>query len=43
MGYAVDLSDQDIDNLTTFLYEVKENSATQSYDNSFETHRDGGS
>ena len=43
IAYAVGLSDKEIENLTTFLYEYKENDLTESYDDSFETHGDGGS
>ncbi len=43
IAYAIDLSDKDIDNLTTFLYEYRDNDLAESYDDSFETHGDGGS
>lgn len=43
IAYAVGLSDRDIDNLTTFLYEYKDDDLAESYDDSFETHGDGGS
>ncbi len=43
IAYAVDLSDKDIENLTTFLYEYTDDDLAESYDDSFETHGDGGS
>ena len=43
IAFAIGLSDEDIDNLTTFLYEYKDDDLTQRYDDSFETHGDGGS
>ena len=43
IAYAVGLSDEDIENLTTFLYEYTEDNLAESYDDSFETHGDGGS
>ncbi|MEN8303357.1 MAG: c-type cytochrome [Campylobacterota bacterium] len=43
IAYAVDLSDEDIENLTTFLYEYTEDGLQESYDDSFQTHGDGGS
>jgi len=43
IAYAVDLSDENIENLTTFLYEYTEDTLQESYDSSFETHGDGGS
>ncbi len=43
IAYAVDLSDEDIENLTTFLYEYTDDDLAESYDDSFETHGDGGS
>ena len=43
IAYAVGLSDEDIENLTTFLYEYKDENSNESYDDSFETHGDGGS
>lgn len=41
--YSVGLSDEDIDNLTTFMYEYVDEESGESYDDSFETHGDGGS
>jgi len=41
--YSVDLSDEDIDNLTTFMYEYVDEESGERYDDSFETHGDGGS
>lgn len=41
--FAVGLSDKDIDNLTTFFYEYKDEEARESYDDSFDTAGDGGS
>jgi len=43
IAYAVDLSDKDIDDLTTFLYEFIEDDLQERYDDSFETYGDGGS
>ncbi len=43
IAYALDLSDEDIENLTTFLYEYTDDDLAESYDDSFETHGDGGS
>ena len=43
IAYAVDLSDKDIENLTSFLYEYTDDDLAESYDDSFETHGDGGS
>ena len=43
IAYAVGLSDEDIENLTTFLYEYTEDGLEERYDDSFETHGDGGS
>ncbi|MEA3371239.1 MAG: c-type cytochrome [Campylobacterota bacterium] len=43
VAYAVDLSDKDIDDLTTFLNEYKDDDFEESYDDSFQTHGDGGS
>ena len=41
--YAVGLSDEDIDNLTTFMYEYVDVESGERYDDSFQTHGDGGS
>ncbi len=43
IAFAIGLSDEDIDSLTTFLYEYKDSDLAESYDDSFETHGDGGS
>jgi cytochrome c553 len=40
--FSLDLSDEDIENLTTFLYEFKENNEGEKYDDSFR-HWGGGS
>jgi len=41
--FALHLSDEDIDRLTTFLYEFKEDNLEEQYDDSFRTQGDGGS
>ena len=41
--FAVNLSDKDIDNLTTYMYEYVEDEAKERYDDSYQTHGDGGS
>ncbi len=41
--YSVDLSDEDIDDLTTYMQDFVEDEAAERYDTSFETHGDGGS
>jgi cytochrome c553 len=41
--YSVDLSDEDIDYLTTFMYEFKDEESHERYDDSYQTHGDGGS
>ena len=41
--FAVGLSDADIENLTTYLAEYKEDELEESYDYSFQVHGDGGS
>ena len=43
VGYALDLSDTDIDDLSLFLYEYIDDDSGESYDYSFETQGDGGS
>ena len=43
IAYAVGLSDSDIQNLTTFMSDFIDDSNGESYDDSFETHGDGGS
>jgi cytochrome c553 len=41
--FAVGLSDEDIDDLTTFLYEYKDDELEEKYDDSYEVYGDGGS
>ncbi len=41
--FAVGLSDEDIHDIVTFLYEYKEDDLDEKYDDSFETWGDGGS
>lgn len=41
--YSVGLSDEDIDNLATFMNEFKDEALEERYDDSFYTHGDGGS
>jgi len=41
--FAKGLSDKDIDNLTTYMYEYVEEKNKQSYDDSFSAEGDGGS
>ncbi|MDB2562262.1 c-type cytochrome [Sulfurimonas sp.] len=41
--YSVNLSDEDIENLTTFMYEYIDEESEERYDDSFQTHGDGGS
>jgi len=41
--FAMNLSDQEIDDLTTFMYEYVEQENALRYDDSFETYGDGGS
>jgi len=41
--FAQDLSDEDIDNLTTFFANYKDDTQKESYDDSFYTEGDGGS
>ena len=43
IAFAVGLSDEDIDNLTTFFYNYKDDEMREEYDDSYETHGDGGS
>ncbi len=43
IAYAVDLSDKEIEDLTTYLYEYTDDDLEESYDYSFQTHGDGGS
>ena len=41
--FAIGLSDEDIEYLTTYMYKYVEEKNTKSYDDSFEVHGDGGS
>ncbi|MDA7817503.1 cytochrome c [Sulfurimonas sp.] len=41
--FSVGLSDEDIDNLTTYMYEYVEEENTESYDDSYQVSGDGGS
>jgi len=41
--YSVDLSDEDIENLTSYMYEFVDVESSESYDYSVENHGDGGS
>jgi len=41
--YSVNLSDADIENLATYMYEYVDVESAESYDYSFENHGDGGS
>lgn len=41
--YSVNLSDEDIENLTTYMYEFKDEEFEERYDDSFQTHGHGGS
>ncbi len=41
--YSVNLSDEDIENLTTYMYDYVDIVSKESYDYSFQTHGDGGS
>ena len=43
IAFAVGLSDKDIEDLTTFLYEFKEDDLGEKYDDSYQTWGDGGS
>ncbi len=43
IAFAVGLSDEDIENLVIFLNEYKDDDMVEQYDDSFETHGDGGS
>jgi len=43
IAYAINLSDADIENLTTFLYEYVDDTNAERYDDSFDTAGDGGS
>ncbi len=41
--FALNLSDKDIDDLTTYMYEFVEEKKNKKYDDSFKTQGDGGS
>ena len=41
--FAIGLSDEDIDDLTTYMHNYVEEKNSKSYDDSFEVHGDGGS
>ncbi len=41
--FALGLSDEDIENLTTFLYEYRDESSKEKYDDSYQSWGDGGS
>ena len=41
--YSIDLSDEDIQNLATYMNEYVDEEVGESYDYSFQTHGDGGS
>jgi cytochrome c553 len=41
--FAVGLSDQDIENLTTYMYEFVEEESKEKYDDEYQTHGHGGS
>lgn len=43
IAYASGLSDADIDNLTTYMYEFVKDESGERYDDSFKTSGDGGS
>jgi len=43
VAYAIGLSDQDIEDLTTFLSDYKEDGVTEEYDDSYNNWGDGGS
>ncbi|WP_324172851.1 c-type cytochrome [Sulfurimonas sp.] len=43
IAYAVGLSDEDIENLTTFMSNFVDDENQESYDDSYHTHGDGGS
>jgi len=43
VAFAINLSDEDIDNLTTFMTDFVSEESKDSYDDSFETWGDGGS
>ena len=41
--FAINLSDEDIENLTTYMYEFVKEDSGERYDDSYKTHGDGGS
>ena len=41
--YSVNLSDEDIENLTTYMYDFVDEESSERYDDSVENHGDGGS
>ena len=41
--FAKDLSDEDIENITTYMYEYVEDEMAERYDDSFHAEGDGGS
>jgi cytochrome c553 len=43
IAYAVDLSDEDIDDLTTYFSDYVEDNLKEKYDDSYQVHGDGGS
>jgi cytochrome c553 len=43
IAFAIGLSDDDIENITTYLYEFVEEKNKNKYDDSYQTHGDGGS
>ena len=43
VGYAIGLSDKEIDYLTTFFAEYVDDENAESYDDAYEEHGDGGS
>ena len=43
IDFALDLSDEDIDNLTTYFTDYVEDDLQERYDDSYQTHGDGGS
>jgi len=43
IAFSVGLSDEDIDNLTTYMYEFVEDDSGERYDDSYQVSGDGGS
>jgi len=43
ISFAINLSDEDIDNLTEYMYNYVDDIEIQRYDDSFQTYGDGGS